>query len=91
MPQVALMLCILKKTGKLRTVIDCRKCNDNTVKDITPFPDQDQIRMDVTRAKYHSKIGLLNAYKQVRCHTPNMFGTVNMEHTVDSRLSWSER
>ena len=27
----------------------------------------------------------------VRCHTPNMFGTVNMERTVDSRLSWSER
>ncbi|KIM63397.1 hypothetical protein SCLCIDRAFT_24287 [Scleroderma citrinum Foug A] len=26
-----------------------------------------------------------------RCHAPNTFGTVNMEHTVDSRLSWSER
>ena len=26
-----------------------------------------------------------------RCHTPNMFGTVNMEHTVDSRLSWSKQ
>ena len=26
-----------------------------------------------------------------RCHTPNTFGTVNMECTVDSRLSWSER
>ena len=25
------------------------------------------------------------------CHAPNMFGTVNMEHTIDSRLSWSER
>ena len=25
------------------------------------------------------------------CHTPNTFGTVNMECTVDSRLSWSER
>ena len=28
---------------------------------------------------------------RVRCHTPNMFGTVNMECTVDLRLSWSER
>ena len=27
----------------------------------------------------------------VRCHAPNTFGTVNMECTVDSRLSWSER
>ncbi|KIM68028.1 hypothetical protein SCLCIDRAFT_20491 [Scleroderma citrinum Foug A] len=26
-----------------------------------------------------------------RCHAPNMFGTVNMECTVDSRLSWSEQ
>ena len=24
------------------------------------------------------------------CHAPNMFGTVNIEHTIDSRLSWSE-
>ena len=27
----------------------------------------------------------------VRCHAPNTFGTVNMEHTIDSSLSWSER
>ena len=65
-PQVAPMLCIPKKTGKLRTVINCRKRNDNTVKDVTPFPDQDQIRMDIARAKYRSKIDLLNAYEQVR-------------------------
>ena len=26
-----------------------------------------------------------------RCHAPNTFGTVNMECTVDSRLSWSEQ
>ena len=25
------------------------------------------------------------------CHAPNMFGTVNMEHTIDSSLSWSEQ
>ena len=31
-----------------------------------PFPDQDQIRMDVAQAKYRSKIDLSNAYKQVR-------------------------
>ena len=35
------------------------------VKDVTPFPDQDQIRMDVARAKYHSKIDLSNVYEQV--------------------------
>ena len=68
-PQAALMLCIPKKMGKLRTVIDCRKCNDNMVKDVTPFPDQDQIRMDVVRARYRSKIDLSNTYEQV-CMEP---------------------
>ena len=41
-PQAVPMLCIPKKNGKLRTVIDCRKRNDNTLKDATPFPEQDQ-------------------------------------------------
>ena len=64
--QAAPMLCIPKKNGKLRTVIDCRKRNDNTWKDITPFPDQDQIRMDVASAKYRSKIDMSDAYEQIR-------------------------
>jgi hypothetical protein len=64
--QAAPLLCIPKKTGKLRTVVDCRQRNDNTVKDVTPFPDQDQIRMDVARATFRSKIDLSNAYEQVR-------------------------
>jgi hypothetical protein len=50
--QAAPLLCVPKKSGKLRTVVDARKRNDNTFKDVTPFPDQDQIRMDVARAKY---------------------------------------
>ena len=29
--------------------------------------------------------------KSWHCHAPNMFGTVNMEHTIDSRLSWSKQ
>ena len=29
-------------------------------------------------------------HQQAQCHAPNTFGTVNMECTVDSRLSWSE-
>ena len=64
-PQAAPMLCIPKKNGKLRTVVDCRQRNDNTVKDVTPFPDQDRIRMDIARAKYRSKFDLSNAYEQV--------------------------
>ncbi|VDC04642.1 unnamed protein product [Peniophora sp. CBMAI 1063] len=64
--QAAPMLCIPKKSGKLRTVIDCRQRNDNTVRDVTPLPDQDQIRMDVARGAIRSKIDLSNAYEQVR-------------------------
>ena len=64
-PQAASMLCIPKKNGKLRTIVDCRQRNDNTVKDINPFPNQDQIRMDVMKAKYCSKFDLSNAYEQV--------------------------
>jgi hypothetical protein len=39
--QATPLLCIPKKTGKIRTIIDCRQRNDNTIKDVTPFPDQD--------------------------------------------------
>jgi hypothetical protein len=60
-PQAAPLLCIPKKDNKLRTVVDARQRNDNTVKDVTPFPDQDAIRMDVARAKHRSKIDMSDA------------------------------
>jgi hypothetical protein len=60
------MLCVAKKNGKLRTVFDCRQRNANTVKDATPFPDQDRIRNDVARAPYRSKIDMSEAYEQIR-------------------------
>jgi hypothetical protein len=74
-PQAAPLLCIPKKSGKLRTVVDCRQRNDNTVKDVTPLPDQDQIRMDVARAKYCSKIDLSNAYEQIRIEPEDVHKT----------------
>ncbi len=64
--QAAPMLCLPKKDRHLRTVVDCRQRNENTVKDVTPMPDQDDIREDVARAKYRSKIDLSDAYEQVR-------------------------
>jgi len=64
--QAAPMLCIPKKSGLLRTTIDVRKQNDNTVKDVMPFPDQDQICLDVARAKIRSKIDFSDMYKQIR-------------------------
>jgi hypothetical protein len=67
--QAAPMLCIPKKSGLLHTAIDARKRNDNTVKDVTPFLDQDQIWLDVARVKIRSKIDFSDMYEQI-CTVP---------------------
>ena len=69
------LLCVPKKSGKLRTVVDARKRNDNTYKDVTPFPDQDQIRMDVARAKFRTKIDMSDAYEQIRVEAADVWKT----------------
>jgi hypothetical protein len=63
--QAAPMLCIPKKSGLLHTTIDVCKQNDNTIKDVTPFPDQDRICLDIARAKIWSKIDFSDMYKQI--------------------------
>ena len=60
------MLCIPKKNGTLRTVFDLRQQNDNTWKDVTPFPEQDVIRHDIARARFRSKLDMTEAYEQTR-------------------------
>lgn len=60
------LLCVPKKAGTLRSVVDARQRNENTHKDVTPFPDQDQIRMDCARAERRSKIDMSDAYEQIR-------------------------
>jgi hypothetical protein len=56
------MLSILKKNRMLRTVFDMRLQNENIVKDVTPFPDQDTIQNDVARVPYRSKLDMSEAY-----------------------------
>ena len=63
--QAVPMLCIPKKNGKLRMVFDLHEQNDNTVKDVTPFPDQDNIRHDVARCPYRSKLNMSEVYEQI--------------------------
>ena len=58
------MLCIPKKNGTLRTMFDLQQQNENTWKDVTPFPDQDAIRHDIGRAKFRSKLDMTEAYEQ---------------------------
>ena len=65
-PQAMPLMCLAKKDGSLRTVFDCRQRNDNTIRDVSPFPDQEQIRMDLARAPFRSKIDLSDAYEQIR-------------------------
>jgi hypothetical protein len=74
--QAAPLMCIPKKDGRLRMVVDARQRNDNTVKDVTPLPDQEAIREDVARAKYRSKIDLADAYEQVRVEPRDVHKTV---------------
>lgn len=73
--QAAPMMCLPKKDARLRTVVDGRQRNENTVKDVTPFPDQDQIRQDVARARFRSKIDLADAYEQVRVEPSDVWKT----------------
>jgi hypothetical protein len=42
---------------------------------VTPLPDQDQIRTDVARAKFCSKIDLSNAYEQIRVELEDVHKT----------------
>ncbi|CAD6892479.1 unnamed protein product [Tilletia caries] len=65
-PAAMPMMVIPKKDSRIRTVVDARQRNDNTVKDVTPFPDQDVIRRDVARAKYRSKIDQADFFEQIR-------------------------
>ena len=60
--QAVPMLCVLKKSGKLRMVFDLHIQNDNTEKDVSPFPDKDMIRHDVTHAPYRSKLDMSEAH-----------------------------
>ena len=74
--QVVAMLCIPKKNGKLHTVFNLQEQNDNTVKDVTPFPDQDIICNDMARVAYRSKLDMSKAYEQIRIVPEHVHKTV---------------
>ncbi len=74
--QAVPMLCVLKKDGSLRTTIDCRKRNENIYKDVTPFPDQEHIQLNMVHKRVHSKINLSNTYEQVRTISGDVWKSV---------------
>ena len=59
------MLCIPKKNSTLRTVFNLQWQNENTWKDVAPFPDQDAIHHDIAQAKFGSKLHMTEAYEQM--------------------------
>ena len=75
-PSAAPMICVYKKDRHLWTVIDGCKRNDNTIKDVTPFTDQDAIRHDVARAKFRTKLDMSDAYEQIRIRDSDVMKTV---------------
>ena len=70
--QATPMLCIPKKNGTLRTIFDLRQQNENTWKDVTPFPDQDAICHDIARATFRSKLDMTEAYEQMHIRTEDV-------------------
>lgn len=58
----------IKKSGsdKLRTVVDLRKRNKNTLKMLAPLPDIDGILWRVSKGKYCSIIDGQDAYEQIQ-------------------------
>ena len=46
-------------------VFDLHMQNENTEKDISPFPDQDTIRHNIACATYRSKLDMSEAYEQI--------------------------
>jgi len=67
---------VLKKDHSIRTVIDARQRNDNTLSDVTPMPDQEMIRNAFARARFRTKIDLSNAYEQIRVNPEHVLRTV---------------
>ena len=66
------MLCIPKKNGTLRTVFNLWQQNENTWKDVTPFPDQDAICLDIVQAKFRSKLNMTEAYEKTCIRTEDV-------------------
>ena len=83
--QVTPMLCILKKNGTLRTIFDLRQQNENTLKDVTPFPDQDAIHHDIAQATFRSKLDMTEAYQQMRIRPEDVGKTTFSQYSAHFR------
>src|SRR5260370_29793260 len=69
-PHACPLLCIVKKDGSLRTIIDAHQRNTNTILDITPMPNMRAIMDSMARKNYCSKIDMTDGYEQI-CIEPD--------------------
>lgn len=69
------MLCTPKKNGTLHTIVVYCQQNANTIKDVTLFPDQDNIQQDVAHHKYRSKFDMSDMYEQIRNESRDVWKT----------------
>lgn len=67
-PWAARALLVLKKDGSDRIVVDYRKLNAVTKKDVYPLPRIDDILDSLGKAKYFTTIDITNAYWHVPMH-----------------------
>ena len=56
---------VKKADGSLRLVFDYRKVNAQTHDDASPLPRIDQLLLELTGARYYSKIDLKQGYNQI--------------------------
>jgi hypothetical protein len=56
---------VFKKSGAIRTMIDARQRNDNTLPEVMLLPDQEAVRNDVAHANFRMKIDLSDAFEQI--------------------------
>lgn len=74
-PSAPPMLVLPKSNDGIRTVVDARERNDNTIKDVTPLPDQDMIRNAVAACMYRTKLDMSDAYEQIKIHKDDVLKT----------------
>ena len=69
-----------KEERYIKNCIRSATAEQNTWKDVTPFPDQDAICHDIARATFRSKLDMTEAYEQM-CIRPEDVGKTTFSTT----------
>ena len=64
-PYSSPIVTVKKKDGSIRVCIDFRKLNNLTVFDAEPIPNQDELMIQLSRAKFATRVDLAKGYWQI--------------------------